>query len=385
VSRGQIVGELSGDELTEDRIIAGIVRAQAIGLGDPDSPIAAERSASAPAATRPPPQRRDPLTARPWFPLVALATLSLLVGIYAWQRSAAFLTEFNLNSLLLLTVPLALASMGQTHVLLLGQFDISVGAVMGLTVVCGSFVLSSDSLPRLLLGVAALVAIAGAVGVLNVSLTRGLTIPSVVATIATLSVVRGITLILRPTPSGLISFSLSDALTAGWGFVPYSFVGVVVLAVGLDLRLYRSRAGVRTRALGFDESASARLGVPRGVQYIRAFILASVFACAGGIFLAALVGVGDPRLGTSFTLPTLAAAVLGGAALTGGRGSFLGAVNGALFLTLVINVLPFLGWSAAWGDVARGVVTVAALAAFRGSDLLELIRSRRFKRSPTPD
>jgi ribose transport system ATP-binding protein len=373
------VGELSGDELTEDRIVEGIVRAQSAPPDHSGSETETEIGSSATEPTTAPltARRRVPVTARPWFPVVSLAALSLLVGIYTWQRSAAFLTEFNLNSLLLLTVPLALASMGQAHVLLLRQFDISIGAVMGLTVVCGSFVLTSDSLPRLLLGAAALVAIAAAVGTLNVSLTRWLTIPSVVATIATLSVVRGITLILRPTPSGLISFSLSDALTAGWGFVPYSFIGVVVLAVGLDIWLYRSRAGVRTRALGFDEIAATRLGVPPRVHYVRAFILASLFACAGGIFLAALVGVGDPRLGTSFTLPTLAAAVLGGAALSGGRGSFLGAVNGALFLTLIINVLPFLGWSAAWGDVARGVVTVAALAAFRGSELLELVRSRR--------
>ena len=143
-------------------------------------------------------------------------------------------------------------------------------------------------------------------------------------------------------------------MTASWGFVPYSFFGVVALAIALDLWLYRTRDGLTTRAVGLDDTSARRVGVSANIRFLRAFLLSSLFACAGGLFLAALVGIGDPRLGTSFTLPTLAAAVLGGAALGGGRGSFIGAVNGALFLTLIINVLPFLGWPAAWGDIARG-------------------------------
>jgi ribose transport system ATP-binding protein len=274
-------------------------------------------------------------------------------------------------------VPLALASIGQLHVLLLGQFDVSIGALMGLTVVCASFLVTDSSWSWILLGMLGLLAIATSVGVLNVVLVRWLSIPSIIATIATLSVLRGITLMLRPTPEGLISATLIEALTASWGFVPYSFVGVVGLAILADLWLYRTRDGLTTRAVGFEVIAATRMGVSSRAHYVRAFILASVFAGAGGLFLAALVGVGDPRLGTSFTLPTLAAAVLGGAALGGGRGSFIGAVNGALFFTLIINVLPFLGWPASWGDVARGAVTLGALAMLRGSELLRLVRRSR--------
>ena len=79
---------------------------------------------------------------------------------------------------------------------------------------------------------------------------------------------------------------------------------------------------------------------------MRAFFITAFAAAIGGFFLAAQVGIGDPRIGSSYTLTSIAAAVLGGASLFGGRGSFVGAVVGALFLNVVINVLPFLGWSA---------------------------------------
>ncbi len=254
-----------------------------------------------------------------------------------------------MKSLLLLTVPLAFASMGQLHAMLLGAFDVSIGALMGLTVVCASFLVTDPSWAWNLLGITGLFAIAAFVGLLNFVLIRWLSIPSIIATIATLSVLQGITLMLRPTPDGLISASFVDGMTASWGFVPYSFLGVVALAIALDLWLYRTRDGLTTRAVGLDDTSARRVGVSANIRFLRALLLSSLFACAGGLFLAALVGVGDPRLGTSFTLPTLAAAVLGGAALGGGRGSFIGAVNGALFLTLIINVLPFLGWPARVG------------------------------------
>lgn len=354
VSRGEIVNELVGEELTEDRIVERILRAKPRSAPSPGDATAVAGARRASAARE-----------RPWIPAVSLAALSLVIGLFTWLRSDAFLTEFNINSLLLLTVPLALAAMGQLHALVLGEFDVSIGALMGLTVVCASFLVTEPSWAWVLLGSAGLLAIACAVGTLNVVLIRLVAIPSIIATIATFSVLQGVTLMLRPTPGGLISTTLGSGLTARWGFLPYSLVGVVALALALDAWLYRTRDGLATRAVGFDETSSTRSGVPTRSRYVRALLLSSVFAGAGGLFLAALVGIGDPRVGTSFTLPALAAAVLGGAALGGGRGSFIGAVVGALFLTLLINVLPFLGWSAAWGDVARGAVTLGALAIFK--------------------
>lgn len=361
ISRGRIVDEIRDEDLTADRITAAIVRAQAPHERERDRQV---RRDSLPADS---PGKRS----RMWraSPTIGLTLLMILIGAYTTARSDAFLTEFNLNSLLILTVPLALVSMGQLNALLIGGFDISVGGVAGLTVVAASFLLTEPSWWWIGLGVLALLGISLAVGLFNTTLTHMLSIPSIVATIATLSVLQGIALMLRPTPAGLIDADFMSRATAGVGFVPYAFIGVVVLALALDLWLYRTRDGLVTRAVGFDETTARRVGVSTGGRTARAFMASALLAGIGGVFLAAQVGIGDARLGASLTLPSLAAAVLGGAALTGGRGSFVGAVNGALFLTLIVNVLPFLGWTNAWGDVARGGVTLLALMLFQRNEL----------------
>ena len=81
---------------------------------------------------------------------------------------------------------------------------------------------------------------------------------------------------------------------------------------------------------------------------------------SAALFLAAQVRIGDPNVGLSFTLTSIAAAVLGGASLLGGRGSFIGAVVGALFLNVIINILPFLGWSASYGRIMVGCADAAS-------------------------
>ena len=174
VSRGQIVREVSGADLTEDRIVEAIIRTQSVtprrsrkraaaSTAAPSTP--APDAVDVAASVAPPAQRqaRPPAASaldRPWVPVVALAVLSLLVATYTWRRSDAFLTEFNMKSLLLLTVPLAFASMGQLHALLLGAFDVSIGALMGLTVVCASFLVTDPSWAWNLLGITGLFAIA---------------------------------------------------------------------------------------------------------------------------------------------------------------------------------------------------------------------------------
>ena len=104
--------------------------------------------------------------------------------------------------------------------------------------------------------------------------------------------------------------------------------------------------------------------------FVRAFFLVALAAALAAIFLAAQQGVGDAAAGESFTLTSIAAAVLGGASLTGGRGSFVGAVVGSLFLTVIINVLPFLGWSQSYGSIMVGVFTLLALSFYQAPELM---------------
>jgi ribose transport system permease protein/ribose transport system ATP-binding protein len=328
------------------------------------------------------------LQLRRWGPIVAMLLLTLGLGAYTNQRQPAFTSEFNLNGLLVATMPMALAAMGQTSALMVRAFDVSVGALMTMSVVTASFVLTPDSAGwQLVLGVIAVFGVALAVGTTNVILIRGLGLSSIIATLAMLSILDGISLWLRPQPDGPINSGYINFLLKSIGFVPIAFIVIVVVAIAADVWLYRTTGGLAARATGLDEQSANRRGVPVRLLFVRAFYLTAFAAAMGGLFLAAQVGIGDPRIGTSYTLTSIAAAVLGGASIFGGRGSFIGAVVGALFLNVLTNVLPFLGWSASYGRIMVGALTLIALALYQAPELLARFRmfvsNVRLSRSPT--
>lgn len=311
-----------------------------------------------------------------WLPILAMLVLIVVLGAYTNNRESSFTSEFNLNGLLVATMPLALAAMGQTSALMVRAFDVSVGALMTMCVVIASFVLTPDSAGwQLVLGVLAVIGVALAVGTINVLLIRGLGLSSIIATLAMLSILDGISLWLRPQPDGPINTGFINFLLKSIGFVPIAFIVIVVVALAADVWLYRTPGGLASRATGLDEQAADRRGVRTRFLFVRAFYLTAFAAAMGGLFLGAQIGIGDPRIGSSFTLTSIAAAVLGGASLFGGRGSFVGAVVGALFLNVVINVLPFLGWSASYGRIMVGALTLVALTFYQAPELLARFRT----------
>jgi len=206
----------------------------------------------------------------------------------------------------------------------------------------------------------------------------------VITTIAMLSVLQGISLIGRPIPNGSIDSDFTEFLRWHFGFLPLSTIALIVLAVLSDLWLHRSRGGLEVKATGFREEAARRNGVAVNFVQVRAYILASVMAAAAGLFLGAEVGVGHPTVGENFPLMSIAAAVLGGAALAGGRGSFMGALFGAFFFTLMINVISILGLSSAVGIIASGFMTLMAIFFYSGLAEVERILRKLFapKRQP---
>jgi ribose transport system ATP-binding protein len=334
--------------------------------------------ASAPPALAARKSRRLP----GWLPLGLMTLLMVAVGGYAAGRNDAFYSNFNLNSLLGPNgaLPLVLVAMAQTSALMVGAFDISVGAVMTLVVVVGSYILTSGAAWYVLMfGSLALLGLGVVVGLVNAFLIRKLRLPSIIATLATLSIALGISLLLRPSPGGEISFDFSDKLSSSWSFVPIAFVAVVLLAVLWDLWLYRSPGGLTMRAVGLDEISSRRLGARSERVNWQAFVIASTMAALAGLFLAASVGIGDghPGPASDFALKSIAAAVLGGASLGGGRGSFVGAVVGGTFLALIVNILAlenivpgFLReWSNGLPQIIIGALTLIALVLYQGPEL----------------
>lgn len=311
------------------------------------------------------------------LPLVLMTVLILAVGAFASVRQDAFLTSFNLHNLLLLAMPLALVSLGQTCALLVGGFDVSVAALMTFCVVVASYTMAYDKTGWALIpGGLVLIVIGLGAGVFNAAIIRGLKLPSIIATLGTFSILEGASLLLRDHPEGPISTDAVDGLTKSVGFVPIAFVGVAILAVLGDVWLYRTRTGLAMRAVGLDETSSRRLGMATGRKVFLAFVVCSLMASLAGLYLAAQVQIGSPLIG-NYGLESIAAAVLGGASLAGGRGSFVGALLAALFLSLFDNVLPLFHQPTEYSQMTIGILILFALILYSSPELLARFRTGR--------
>jgi ribose transport system ATP-binding protein len=368
-SRGRIIRELSGAEVTESNIVSSFLMSKDAhgGTEGAEAPTFINRAFAM-------------LTAggsKWWIPLLFLLALTILVGAYAALRSDVFLTAINLRHILLATAPLALVAMAQFNVLLVRGFDISVGSLMSVTVVTGSFLVAANmGAGQLSLGLAVCLAIGLAVGVANGVMIRFAGVNAVITTIASLSILQGIALLLRPTPGGLVNPGLTGFLKTQIGPLPASFFVLILAAIAGDYWLHRTKSGLKLQAVGFRETAARRNGVRVDVVHLRAYVLSSLLAVAAGFFLASEVGVGHPTIGSTYTLTSIAAAVLGGAALTGGRGSFLGTLFGALFFTLTVNVISLLGLNTAVGIIVSGALTLLAVFIYSGLKPAELLLRR---------
>ncbi len=311
------------------------------------------------------------------MPLALMSTLIVALGAYAAVRQDAFLTQYNLRNLLLLTLPLALVAIGQTNALLVGGFDISVGGLMTMCVVTASFTMQpGSSWLALIPGALALIGVGAATGIFNATLIRLLRLPSIIATLGTLSILEGASLLLRDHPEGSINTDVVDALNTSVGFVPYAFIGVAVLVVLADLWLYRTRSGLALRAIGLDETSSRRLGMGTARVVFSAFVVCSVMASVAGFYLAAEIQVGSPIIGNQ-ALESIAAAVLGGASLAGGKGSFVGTLLAALFLTEIDNVLPLFQQPTEYAEMTIGALILLALVLYEAPELIARFHASR--------
>ena len=362
MSRGTVVTELAGPT-TESEIVRSFVSAAQV---VPDEvAVIAERAG-----------RLGPIVSRALnqVPIIVLLVLLALVSIYTGTRSGVFWTQLNIANLLLASLPLGIVALGEQFTMLSGGMDISIGSTMSLTVV-----ILSLTLPDLgggsLLHAGLVVLLAGlAIGTWNAVLIGALKINPIIATIATMGIVQGVAIVLRPQPAGTIAPSLSNVFTWGFGFLPLSFLIVVGLAIALEVWLYRSRAGLAVRAVGFNPEASRRLGWRVGRIRSVGLLACALGAVVAGIALAGQVGIGDNSVGSGYTLTAFAAVFLGGAVMTGGRGSFIGAVLGAVFLSLLDNVAPLLSIPPATTQLLDGAILLLAVATYA---IANRVRARR--------
>ncbi len=318
---------------------------------------------------------------RLWMP-VALQVL-LLGGLlwYTNSRFPGFVNATNISQILILATPLIVATIAQTHAILVGYLDLSVGAMISLGVVIASFLMGAEATTsQILLGIGAVLLCGVGLGLFNAGLIRGVKIPSIIATLATMSVLDGVALTMRPTAQGIISAKVVSVLTASVGPVPIPFI-VIVVGVGLlDLWLHASGSGLQLRAVGFDDRSAKRGGIRTNWVRVRALVLSGVLAAVASFFVMARSPIGNAQIGSTFALNSITAAVLGGASLAGGRATFVGGTVASLLLALILTVLPYLGLSSTDGTMIAGALVLVGIILFQVGDLKELVK-RNFRRA----
>lgn len=377
MSRGQIVDEINGPDATEESIVNAFVGATHLLVHEPDadtgtSPDPADSESVPAKRTRPSAQLR----AVNDFSRLSYLVLGLLaISAYARFENDTFLSSASLNNVALLALPLVVAAIAQYFVLLFGGLDIAVAGTIALTVVTMSFVVNSGGLIAVvLLALLVGVAVGLGVGIVNAVLIEAARIAPVIATIATFGAASGIALMLRPTAGGLISRELGRVFKDGPWFLPWPLIVLAVLVIAADYVLWNRGLGVSARAMGLSPTNAERLGLPTRRMRIGGYLMCGVLSGVAGVCVAAQVSVGDATVGGNYTLLAIAAPVLGGASLAGGRGSFTGCFVGAVVLALTQTLPQTLGVSDAMGFLFAGILTLLALLAYSSR------RQRRWRR-----
>ena len=288
-------------------------------------------------------------------------TLALPVVLFALLALAApgFLAPQNLANIIGQITALLIVSLGQMLVALVAGIDLSVGSVMSLA---GSLV-ATQSDPLLGIGLALLLGLL--VGVVNGLGVAVAGIHPLIMTLATATFLQGLAYLVLPIPGGEVPASLRSLVNGTlWG-VPQPMLWCALCAGAVALLLHHTRLGLHLFAVGAQARSAQLNGVPVVAVTVSAYVACSLLAVVAGIYLAARVASGDPTMGASFGLESVTAVALGGVQLTGGVGSVLGVVTGALSLGLMTNGINLFGISPFLRGALTGVLLLAAVCAQR--------------------
>jgi len=305
-------------------------------------------------------------------PLLApVAILLLLLIVLASLRRGVFtLDELNTDAAAAMT--LILVATGETIVILRGGIDLSVGGILSLATAIAAT--RGAVGPVGMVGWAALIlAIGGGVGMLNGLLISVLELQPFLVTLATWSIVGGTALIVLPSEGGAVPGWWVDAGAGTFGGLSLAVWSLAALLLWWTW-FRRTRLALSIRSAGSNERSAFLCGVALGRMNVAAYGLSGLFAALGGLFLTSQTGSGSPTVGNDFVLPAVAAVVIGGTVLSGGRGGLAGSAVGAFILTIIGNVVFVLHISSYWQPVVAGLILVLSVLA---TSLSELTLARR--------
>lgn len=300
------------------------------------------------------------LLAKPWAGTAILLVFYLLLIALFTVLSPYFLTFSNVTSIGTNMAFIGLMAAAGTPLIISGGLDLSVAAVAGMagTVLALLHAMGLD----IWLACLAAILVGAAIGWANgVIVTRGGLNP-LIATLGTMSIVTGLSLVLTGGLSQPLIMPAFNWLGSGRILsVPFPLILMVVVFVTFAFVLGRTPFGRQVYASGGNPDASRLLGIPVGRTQLILYIVSGIAGAAAGIILAAMLGAAAPNAAGQHLLTIIAAIILGGTSLFGGRGSVWGTLLAVLILGTLNNGLTLLDVSSFWQDVTRGVVLLAAV------------------------
>lgn len=298
-----------------------------------------------------------PRLAHPEDSILALLPYIVLVVLIVWlavlQPKSLTLGQFS--QITNIELVLILLGVGETLVVLTGGIDLSVGGVLSVTnAIAASHMATKED--AILLSIA-LVAFGWLPGLLNGLLVVYGELEPFIVTLATWFIWGGIAFVFLPVTGGTINGSLGWLSTGSVAGVENPLLILVLIAV-FGAWFLRTRLGLEIRAVGSHRESAFQSGLRERRALLAAYALSSWWAVLAGIVLSAQTLSGDPTVGDSYILPTVAAVVIGGTSLLGGAGTIVGSAVGALVLAYVYSVTFALGLSSQWGVISSGLLLI---------------------------
>lgn len=314
-------------------------------------------------------------------PETSIILVLLVLGLVLSQSSSAFLTSDNIFNILRNNADIAIAALGVTLVILAGGIDLSIGSTMAFSGLIAAMAVSlggttAYQLPSFGLPPAiafALGVLAGAtVGLVNGLLVVRLKVVPFIATLGMLGVVRG--LVVGLTSGQTVRNFPQEFIALGQGYlgpVPVPVIFLIVLAIAVAIFLSYHVWGTYIYAIGGNETSAMLTGLPVNRVKLLTYVLSGALAGVGGVLVVARLGVSAPTQALGYELFVIASAVIGGVSLSGGRGTVLGAVLGAILIGVLNNALVLLRVESYWQQAFTGGIILL-------SALIDRLRQRRF-------
>ncbi len=293
-----------------------------------------------------------------WAENAASIGLVALVIVFSFL-SPAFLTLGNIRAMLIAAAILVILAVAQAFVITTGGIDLSISATMTLGAV--GFGLSWSAGRGFVISTVIGILTAALVGLVNGLLIARGKVTDFIATLATLSVATGLALILSDgKPIAVNSSQLLRLTTGSIGIFGYPIILAAVIGAVAWFVMFRTRFGLHVQAVGGNDESAIANGISAVRVRIATYLIAAGLAGVAALLLVARIGAAEPAINTQYLLNSIAAVVLGGVSLTGGKAKIVGPIVGALLLTALTNGLTLLGVSQFYQPLAVGIVVVLA-------------------------